>query len=404
MRIIYITLVIILLSVISLQSQTKKFLFDASNFQTAGNADWVIDEDSNVPGRFPTPAQSNITSTTPETYWTGAISSWGIALVKLGHQVETLPSTGLITYGNSSNPQDLSNYHVFIVDEPNSPFTAAEKTAMLNFIYNGGGLFMISDHNNADRNGDGWDALAVWNNFMRTNTVGNLPFGFKFDSVDVSPSSTNVLSTWSSNPVLNGPLGAVSKLVFHNGATMTIYPAINANVKGLIWTTGVSQGTTGLICVSSTYGTGRVVALGDSSPADDSTGASGNTLYNGWDEANGNHSRLHINASLWLAKVTGASGITETGTPLKFSLEQNFPNPFNPETKISYSLSSNSDVSLKVYDIDGREVAGLVNEFKVSGNYSVGFNAAKYNLASGVYYAVLNVSGAKETIKMLLTK
>ena len=397
-----IVLIILLLSVLNSQSQTKKFLFDASNYQTAGNADWVIDEDSNVPGRFPTPAQSNITQSTPETFWTGALSSWGIALVKLGHQVETLPSGGLITYGNGTNPQDLSNYNVFIVDEPNSPFTAAEKTAMLNFVYNGGGLFMISDHNNADRNGDGWDALAVWNNFMRTNSVGNLPFGFKFDSVDVSPASTNRLTAWSTNPILNGPQGAVSQLNFHNGATMTIYPTINANVKGLIWTTGVSQGTTGLLCVSSTYGSGRVVALGDSSPADDSTGAPGNTLYNGWGEANGNHTRLHLNASLWLAKLTGVTGIEENNVPVKFSLEQNYPNPFNPSTLLRFQLGVVSDVVLKVYDVNGREVKTLINGQMNAGNHEVTFDGSK--LGSGIYYAVLDASGNKETIKMILAK
>ena len=396
---------IVMLSVLNIQSQTKKFLFDATKYETAGNADWVIDEDNHVAARYPTPLQSTVTSTTPETYWTGALSSWGIALVKLGHQVESLPVGTAITYGNGSNPQDLSNYNVFIVDEPNSPFTATEKTAMLNFVFNGGGLFMISDHNNADRNGDGWDALAVWNNFMRTNTVGNLPFGFKFDSVDVSPNSTNVLTTWSSNPILNGPQGAVSQVMFSNGATMTIYPSINPNVKGLVWTTGVSQGTTGLLCISSTYGTGRVFAIGDSSPADDGTGSSGHTLYNGWlVDAGGNHARLHLNASLWLAKVTGVTGISENNTPVKFSLEQNFPNPFNPETKINYSIPVNSDVNIKVYDIEGKEIADLVNEFKTSGSYSVSFKASQLNLSSGVYYAVLNASGYRETIKMLLTK
>jgi hypothetical protein len=394
-----------MLSVLNIQSQTKKFLFDATKYETAGNADWVIDEDNHVAARYPTPLQSTITSTTAETYWTGALSSWGIALVKLGHQVESLPVGTAITYGNSSNPQDLSNYNVFVVDEPNSPFTAAEKTAMLNFVYNGGGLFMISDHNNADRNGDGWDALAVWNNFMRTNSVGNLPFGFKFDSVNVSPNTTNILSTWSSNPILNGPQGAVTQVMFSAGATITIYPTINSNVKGLVWTTGVSQGTTGLLCISSTYGTGRVFAIGDSSPADDGTGSPGHTLYNGWlVDAGGNHARLHLNASLWLAKLTGLTGISENNTPAKFSLEQNYPNPFNPETKINYSISGNSDVSLKVFDIDGKEVADLVNDFQLSGNYSVSFGVSKYNLSSGVYYAVLNVSGMKETIKMLLTK
>lgn len=403
MKRIFAVLIIVMLSVLSLQSQTKKFLFDATKYETAGNADWVIDEDNHVAGRYPTPAQSTITQTTPETYWTGAISSWGIALVKLGHQVESLPVGTAITYGNGSNPQDLSNYNVFIVDEPNSPFTAAEKTAMLNFVYNGGGLFMISDHNNADRNGDGWDALAVWNNFMRTNSVGNLPFGFKFDSVNVSPNSFNILSTWSSNPILNGPQGAVTQVMFSAGATMTIYPTINPNVKGLVWTTGSSQGTTGLLCVSSTYGSGRVFAIGDSSPADDSTGSSGHTLYNGWiTDANGNHKRLHLNASLWLAKLTGVTGIEENNVPVKFSLEQNYPNPFNPSTVLRIQLGVVSDVMLKIYDVNGREVKTLINGQMNAGNHEVTFDGSK--LASGIYYAVLDASGNKETIKMILAK
>jgi len=56
------------------------------------------------------------------------------------------------------------------------------------------------------------------------------------------------------------------------------------------------------MCASATYGTGRVVVIGDSSPADDGTGASGDTLYPGWTEL-ASHARLHMNASLWLAKL-----------------------------------------------------------------------------------------------------
>jgi hypothetical protein len=87
----------------------KKFLFDATKAETAGNADWVIDEDNGTPQRIPTPAQSTIVASTPETFWTGALSSWGIALVKAGNSVETLPSGTAITFGNASNPQDLAN-------------------------------------------------------------------------------------------------------------------------------------------------------------------------------------------------------------------------------------------------------------------------------------------------------
>ena len=70
---------LIIISFICLPQQ-KKFLFDNTKAETAGNADLVIYEDNNVAGRYPTPDQSTVTSATSETYWTGALSSWGIAL------------------------------------------------------------------------------------------------------------------------------------------------------------------------------------------------------------------------------------------------------------------------------------------------------------------------------------
>lgn len=71
------------------------------------------------------------------------------------------------------------------------------------------------------------------------------------------------------------------------------------------------------------------------------------------------------------------------GNPEKFNLSQNYPNPFNPSTKINFDIPNDGFVSLKVYDMTGREVANLVNEFKTSGYYTVNFNAS--NLSTGVY-------------------
>lgn len=279
----------------------KKFLFDGSHGELAGNADWVLDVNSGVASRYPSPAQSGITSTTPETYWTGAISAWGVALAKLGHTVEQLPAGTGITYGNSSNPQDLSNYQVFVVDEPNTVFTSAEKTAILQFVQNGGGLFMISDHTISDRNNDGWDSPAIWNDLMQNNSVKANPFGFSVNMDNVVENSTNALAS-STNPIMNGSQGKVSQLSFHNGATMTLSPTANSTVQGLIWRTSATQGNSLAMAASSTFGAGRVVIIGDSSPADDGTGSPGNTVYDGWNE-NVSHARLHLNASLWLAKV-----------------------------------------------------------------------------------------------------
>lgn len=279
----------------------KKFLFDAKHGQTFGNADWVLDQDNSVISQYPTPAQSNVTSTTTETFWTGAISAWGIALAKLGHTVQSLPTSGSVTYGSATNSQDLSLYDVFVVDEPNVLFTAAEKTAMMQFVQNGGSLFIIGNHSGSDRNNDGYDAPAIWNNFFSSNGVASNPFGFNFDLNNLVESSTNI-STVSGNPILSGSQGSVTSINYTNGASMTMNPTANSSVTGLIWRNGYTRNNSNVLCLSATYGNGgKVVAIGDSSPADDGTGAPGDVLYNGWSAYS--HSRLLLNASLWLADL-----------------------------------------------------------------------------------------------------
>ncbi len=94
------------------------------------------------------------------------------------------------------------------------------------------------------------------------------------------------------------------------------------------------------------------------------------------------------------------------GVPDKFSLSQNFPNPFNPSTKISYSLPFDSKVTLKVFDMTGREAASLVNEFKPAGYYTVDFNGS--NLSTGVYVYRITADGNGQSFitekKMVLVK
>jgi hypothetical protein len=316
----------------------KKFLFDASHLENAGSADWQIDADGteSVPiytggttvetkaQSIPTPSYTGITSSTAETYWKGAISSWAVELVKRGELVESLPSGSTITYG-TANAQDLSNYDVFVVVEPNRLFTAAEKTALMNFVANGGGLFMIADHtaattagtdangyNPSDRDGDGYDSPRVWNDLMTNNGINNNnPFGFNINYVDISEGpSTNVYTGTNTNAqiVLNGAAGTASKLAFYNGSTATLYPANNSSVQGLFWRNSATNGgTANAMALLATYGSGRIVFIGDSSPADDGTGDTNDSLFNGWsgDAPSGytSHPALHLNASLWLAKA-----------------------------------------------------------------------------------------------------
>jgi hypothetical protein len=88
--------------------------------------------------------------------------------------------------------------------------------------------------------------------------------------------------------------------------------------------------------------------------------------------------------------------------PNKFELSQNYPNPFNPSTKIQYQVSSNSQVSLKVFDVLGNEVATLVYEEKSAGSYEVNFNAA--DLSSGMYFYKLEAGNFVDSKKMILLK
>ena len=88
--------------------------------------------------------------------------------------------------------------------------------------------------------------------------------------------------------------------------------------------------------------------------------------------------------------------------PSVYTLNQNYPNPFNPSTKINFSIPKSSIVSLKVFDVTGREVANLLNEKLNAGTYEFNFNAAKLN--SGIYFYRINADGFTETKKMMLIK
>ncbi|HMS33918.1 MAG TPA: T9SS type A sorting domain-containing protein [Ignavibacteria bacterium] len=88
--------------------------------------------------------------------------------------------------------------------------------------------------------------------------------------------------------------------------------------------------------------------------------------------------------------------------PVKFLLSQNFPNPFNPVTVISYRIAAGSFVSLKVFDILGNNIAELINEKQSPGSYVVNFDGT--NMPSGIYFYTLNAGSFKETKRMLLIK
>jgi glucuronoarabinoxylan endo-1,4-beta-xylanase len=98
--------------------------------------------------------------------------------------------------------------------------------------------------------------------------------------------------------------------------------------------------------------------------------------------------------------LTGIKDISQR--PFIFSLSQNYPNPFNPSTVITYQLPTSSQVTLMVYDLLGRGIATLINEYQSAGSHSATFKAG--NLPSGLYLCRLQSGTFTQTRKLLLLK
>jgi hypothetical protein len=401
-----------------------KILFDNTHAETSGSGDWCIDADyhnldwnptgntgtsgsyyHSNPLQYPTPTQTTVTSATAETYWEGALSYWGIDCVNWGYWVESLPFTGHITYGTSTNAQDLSNYNVFIVDEPNIVFTAAEKTAMMNFVSNGGSLFMISDHTGSDRNNDGWDSPAIWNDFLTNNGVQNNGLGFTFALQNFSDANYNSnVSTVSADSITRGHYGNVSEVKWSNGTCMTLNPMQNPSVKGHVWKNGKGQTDTAVVCTTVRYGCGKVAAIGDSSPPDDGTGNTGTnnqiTLYTGYTgDANGNHRPWLMNMTIWLADTSVCSSVG-----IKTLTENNmltiYPNPANEKVVINFSNNTENNAVFNLINMNGQLVS-------VPQTHQKNYNEEQFildttTLPTGVYYCKVQTSAGDVSIKKLV--
>jgi hypothetical protein len=392
-KIAFLYLLIFSFGLNALSAQTK-ILFDARKAQSAANADWVIDADTyNVaygnggvpttggsgteanPQRFPTPLQNTVTAATQEGYWKGGLSAWGLECVKKGYQVETLPIGSNLTYGNASNVQDLSNYNVFIVCEPNILFNTAEKTAIMQFVQNGGGLLMIADHDMSDRNFDNYDSPDIWNDLMSNNGVNNNnPFGMTFDFVDFSQTTSNVLAT--TNPIINGSFGTVTKAQFSGGTTMTLDPTKNASVKGAVFKTGATNpGNTNVMMAYATFGSGKVIGFGDSSPADDGTGDTNDVLYDGWiaDAGGaGNHRKLLMNATEWLAGSNAPPALNLVTTKQTVKC-------FGESSGLA-SVTATGGTGAYTYKWSNGELTATIN-----------------NLSAGTYIVTVSATGASST-------
>lgn len=324
-RVPFILALVVLLPLAAGAQTTVHVLFDATKAETAGGADWILDADAACSGRvsfpqqLPTPDQATITDTDTESVWSGAFSNWGIDLVQRrftpGHAfeyvVETLPEGGAITFGDGNNPQDLANYDIFILAEPNSLFTTAEKNAIAAFVQNGGGLFLIADHAGDDRNNDGWDCPEVLNDLETTLGLG-IHFqeqGESNNTVSQDP-ATAFMTNWNTeSPILNGPFGSADPsrgFAFHGSTTMVLDTGVNPTWRGHVFLSASDVGTTSNVLIASceVNSAGRVVAVGDTSPFEDGTPTcTGDDTFFDWADTTRDHRTAFLNATEWLAQA-----------------------------------------------------------------------------------------------------
>lgn len=120
-------------------------------------------------------------------------------------------------------------------------------------------------------------------------------------------------------------------------------------------------------------------------------------VYNGQDSLSSQNS-----ITLTIRRTTVGIQTLNELIPIEFKLHNNYPNPFNPVTKINFDIPNSGKITLKVFDINGREVTTLLNEFKPAGFYSADFDGS--NLSSGVYFYSLETENFVDTKKLVLLK
>ena len=288
------------------QGAGKSVLFDHTHHEEGGvSAEWVI-----CSGHEPDPSPANPTS---ETSWNGALSALGFDLNKQGYMVQTLPASGgRISFNDASNTMDLSHYSVFFIPECYTYFTTAEKEAIVQYVQNGGGLFLLGNHSGASRVTSSvpgsTDAFTVFNDLLTNNGVANNAFGFTFvlghgpgdSAANATSTAYSTATNAAATAITKGSNGTLTMQDFHSFSYLNLNTANNPSVQGILSSQVSGDPATDYFIATSTFGNGRVVASGDSSPADDgTTTTSGKSLHNSY-TLNSNRA-FFLNAIQYLA-------------------------------------------------------------------------------------------------------
>ncbi|WP_375163036.1 DNA-binding protein [Paenibacillus sp. SC116] len=295
----------------------KKVLFDNTHGQTAGAADWVID---------------------------GAFSDFAQALATSGYYVKELRQSTPITFEN------LQQYDVFVIPEANNPYKSSEQAALLKYVQEGGSIFFISDHYNADRNKNRWDSSEVFNGYRRgayenpakgmsADEAGSVAmqnvsssdwlsdnFGvrFRYNSIG-NVTANNIVPKEQSFGITEGVQG----VAMHAGSTLAVTnPAIAKGIVYLPQTTdkwphavddgiynggGVAEGP--YVAISKVT-KGKAAFIGDSSPVEDITpkylreeNGQAKKTYDGFKEVD--DAKLLVNVVNWLSHDEAYTNFTQ---------------------------------------------------------------------------------------------
>jgi len=240
--------------------------------------------------------------------------------------------------------------------------------------------------------GTGPNGVSVYNSFLMTNAYSY--FRTRAALTDAPVNVFNTIVNWAQ---INGGQVPVELASFTS--------AINNRDVQLKWSTVSEQNSAGFDIERKTSVTGwtkigNVQGAGTVNTARNYS-FSDNNLSSG--RYNYRLKQIDYNGSF---KYYALANEVIVGAPDKFNLAQNYPNPFNPATNINYDLPFDSKVSIKIFDMTGREISSLVNQVQPAGYYSVNFNAS--NLASGIYFYSINAEGGSKSfvksMKMVLVK
>ena len=205
------------------------------------------------------------------------------------------------------------------------------------------------------------------------------------------------MSTLRSNPSFNGTTAGCSGGGCHSRQT----GIVTAVALGGLQVRITLSGTTSRVAGDLTNSSGAVVAFNNQTTSNPFTltapSAGSYVVYAGFNSPNRRWDSVRVNVT-----TTGVGEFEKHEAPMQMTLNQNYPNPFNPSTTIEFQNVESGYVTLKVFDISGKELATVLSGLLSAGVHRANFNAS--NLSSGIYLYRLTTSSGSQTRKMVLSK